>query len=382
MQTDREKSETGVSAPASPSFKPRWMWALSKSEIPYEGDQLLQWLARFPIDHNHPRPITHRVPVHVAGTEVMTLSSEEKLHKAFMKLTVEGFMGAPVLDAQERYIGYLELNDIVTHVCDVFRAFYGETYYVPSDPLLKKQWADFFQTDRFTQMRVGELIFTANIARTKPPCFPAYRGFSTLWAMEEMARLGCHRVPILDAGHKVHGLLTQSMLISLFDQNLIKFGMLRYAKVSEIQGGLGWSVKTVQEDSLAINAFKMMSTFNISGIAVVDSKGAIVDAITVRDLRHIGCKVEHFERLWHTVKSFKEQVRQEFKKQTPSVPITCSLNDTLETVIKKMDDGNIYRVWCCDANNIPIHVITQCDVLRLLLYKMGFEPIWTLSSLY
>jgi len=202
-----------------------------------------------------------------------------------------------------------------------------------------------------------------------------------LWAMEQMARLNCHRVPILNTNHRVSGILTQSMIISLIDQNLTKLGDLRFEKVRDITGGLQQEVKIVQEDSTAISAFKTMTSLGISGLGVVSSTGALVDVISVRDLRGIGCKVEHFERLWFSVKRFKKEVRDEFPNQTPFFPITCILEDDIQSVIKKFNDGNLARVFVVNADMKPVHVITQCDILRVLIYRLGMEPPRKINAL-
>ncbi len=41
---------------------------------------------------------------------------------------------------------------------------------------------------------------------------------------------------------------------------------------------------------------------NLSGLAVVDSAGVLVDTISVRDLRGIGVKAENWQAMWLTVK--------------------------------------------------------------------------------
>ena len=132
---------------------------------------------------------------------------------------------------------------------------------------------------------------------------------------------------------------------------------------------------------------------NLTGLGVTNSDGALVDIISVRDLRGIGVKAEHFQRLWHSVKRYKEAVRAEFKRQTPPTPIRVTADDTLQSVIKKMDDGNIHRVFVVErgvkkdstsgeAGELwrPTHVITQRDVMRFLLFKMGLQPVSVMAS--
>ena len=123
----------------------------------------------------------------------------------------------------------------------------------------------------------------------------------------------------------------------------------------------------------------------VSGLGVVNDKGHLVDILSVRDLRGIGMKAEHFERLWQPVGRFKAETRSEFHRQTPPQPIHVSEDGSFERVIRLMDDGNIHRVFVVDGTEDggmrPTHVITQRDVLRFLLSKMGLEPVWEVEPL-
>lgn len=184
-----------------------------------------------------------------------------------------------------------------------------------------------------------------------------------------MVRLGAHRIPVLsDDGH-VTGLVTQSMFISLFSQQMSRLGSLKYVWVSNFVQSLALFPFVVQEDSLALNAFKMMVKHNVSTLGVVDKDGCLVNSISVSDLHGMGCNTEHFQRLWYPVKRFKLTV------QTVRKPSVVTLTDTLETVIRRMDDGYVHAVFVVDhsrsPNMIPLHVITQSDVLRAIRNQMG-----------
>jgi predicted transcriptional regulator len=58
------------------------------------------------------------------------------------------------------------------------------------------------------------------------------------------------------------------------------------------------------------------------------------------------------------------------KKPVPRTVLFVSEKNTFEDVIRKMDDGNIHRVFVCSQLSInrgqpePLHVISQTDVLK------------------
>jgi hypothetical protein len=133
-----------------------------------------------------------------------------------------------------------------------------EVFYVPSEPRLKHDWASFIQLDRYKSATVREVL--GRPAAKKPPHFPTFRGFSTLSAVEQMARVGPHRVAVLDRERRVVGLLTQSMVISLLDQNVDRLGAFRQLPVREMIPALASPTLVVSETTLAIDAFNTMAT--------------------------------------------------------------------------------------------------------------------------
>ena len=100
-----------------------------------------------------------------------------------------------------------------------------------------------------------------------PFSYPSFRGFSTFSAVEQMARLGPQRVAVLDRERRVLGILTQSMVISLLDQNSDKLGLLRDCKVREMLPALACQAICVQETTLTIDAFRLMAV-NVSQTSI------------------------------------------------------------------------------------------------------------------
>lgn len=93
------------------------------------------------------------------------------------------------------------------------------------------------------------------------------------------------------------------MLIDFLWQNIERVGTIGDAKVADLHGTS--PVLTVQENTKAIVAFREMATSGVSGLAVLDSNGKLVDNISLRDLKGIHPDAKIFWRLWNTVKAFK-----------------------------------------------------------------------------
>jgi CBS domain-containing protein len=381
-----------------------------------ECDALCLWLARFPIQNNLPRTLVFSS---VRDDPVFVVHSDELLVSVFGRLNQEGFLGCPVVDIDNMYRNQVDILDILFYVCNLFKARqptaathpstsadedgvhsqypcltrwltltpralsdfiecseYEDTldsFLVPSSPRRKMVWNDFFELDGFKATKVNHLLTSAAASWEGPKavCQPSHPGCSSLGVLEQMARMGTHRVPVLSDAGGVLGLVTQSMFISLFSQQMPRLGRLKDLRVSDLINTLVAVPYVVKEESLAINAFKLMAKHNVAGLGVVDSEGYLVSAITVKDLNGIGCKAEYFERLWYPVRLFLQRTQS----TTPQPLKTVNILDTLQTVIEKMDDGNVHLVFVVTqesgSKQKPLHVITQRDVLKVICIHMG-----------
>jgi len=128
-------------------------------------------------------------------------------------------------------------------------------------------------------------------------------------------------------------------------------------------------VSSVQDTDPTIKAFRLMIDRKLSGLAVVNSKGELVDTISVRDLRGIGPEAEMFTRLWEPVADYKKRIRKMHSESVPLVPVVVLPTDTLETVIRLMETKAVHRVFVVKDHESrrPINVISQSDIIKFIL---------------
>jgi len=289
-------------------------------------------------------------------------------------LSTEGFSSAPVLDG-DHFIGFVDMLDLVKFVTNMF---FGTT---------SALWVDFWEKEsKFQIASVGDVMENRRAVRVRAkqrPLVPepVFQDNSMMHALEIMVKTEQHRLAILDNRweRKLSGIFTQSMMISEITQRLYMLGELRH-KVVETMSGFFRDAKAISDTAMAINAFNMMSQEDITGVAVVDADGILVDAISVSDLPCVGISGENFAWLFKTIKEFKQLSRETIplaaprthysKKPVPRTVLFVSEKSTFEDVIRKMDDGNIHRVFVCSQASIdrglpePLHVISQTDVLK------------------
>jgi CBS domain-containing protein len=352
---------------------------LTRGEIIPEANDVLMWLARFPVERNHPRSTAPNVAPLWKSDEAMVAHTFNTVSEVFGRLISEGFLGCPVIDDRDEFYGMVDMLDLVSHALTSFDAWDLRK----SQEMINLQdegsvWNKFYEISDFRNSIITQVTKVPNW-KSKKAYFPVFPGFSLLSVIEQFARLGAHRTPILcPTDAKVTGILTQSMVISLIDQEMFRFGALRDIPVSQITQGLISEIHTVNVNSSAVEAFKKMVRMNVSGFPVINDEGVLEDTISVRDLRGIGPTAGNFDILFNSVGVFKEKCRKLFPSQTPRMPIYVTGADSFSRLILNMRDGNIHRIIVCALNAasrpIPTHVITQRDALRFLLYQLGLMP--------
>lgn len=341
---------------------------------PENPTTLLSLFMTTPVSDHVPRNTTGDVQIRKIGP-VLVVSPEESLPRVFRKLVVEGFLSAPVVEGT-RYLGFIDMMDLVCKTRDIF---WGDTI---------EAWTNFWDKEERFQLCTVDDIMKTPTQFDRDPSPPLTGDFTTFSALELMVRGNHHRLAITVPGraNKLQNILTQSMLISWLRQNAHLFGSLRSMLVSDIVDESDqWSISTIKETDKAINAFTTMANEGISGLAVVDQEGILQSGISVRDLRTVGTSGEYFHRLFRPIKEFKAIEREEHpklaprthysRKPLPKSGIFVTPSNNFGDVIKYMADGNIHRLFVCDSASrpIPTHVISQVDVLRLVLNQIQEE---------
>lgn len=331
---------------------------------------LLSLFLKTPLDDHLPRQAVQKLKQHMAG-DVVVARLQDSVPSIFRRLAREQILSAPVVDADNHYLGFVHMLDLVRTTTEMF---YGET---------EEQWIDWWEKeDDFVNQIVMDVYEKPGVEDRM--CAPGLqRDFTSFAALEQLARSGKHRVAITDAENTVTGILTNSMIISWLRQNKALYSTLRTMLVSDITSRCTQqNLVTIQETETALQAFLMMDSRNISGLPVVNEDGLLVGNISVTDLRGVGTSGEYFFRLFSQIKDYKKVERKEFsqqaptshysKKKVPAHALYLTADSTFEDVIDMMNDGNIHRVYVCDerpdsSKPYPTHVISQTDICKIVL---------------
>jgi len=277
-------------------------------------------------------------------------------------MVTHGFLSVPVLQkTKNKYYGFVDMYDIVKFVIE----FFGETEDLKAD----QDWFKMASLhEEFKKKTVNDVMRYPLTRRN--PFFPVKSGFSLFASVEAMAReRGLHRVPVIGEDRQLITVVTQSQIVKLVAGSLDIIGERKNKPVILTDRYIE-DVYTVHQDSLAIDAFRMMAEKNVSGLAVIDDDGKLVGALSVRDLKTMSTDGRMFWRLFQTIKNFILKVRRENNEKDgdrPRTVVTVKAFDTLESVIKKLAEHNIHRIFIVDDHKKPVGVISLKDVLLELL---------------
>lgn len=203
------------------------------------------------------------------------------------------------------------------------------------------------------------------------PFHPITKGFSLLHAIEMLARYpNLHHLPVVDADRHLVNIISQSRIIEFLHANLDKLG----GKANlPLRQSLHWTraVESVTEDDLACDAFNKMVTNNLTGLAVVNSSGRIVDNLSVRDLKALRSDISMFWRLYQTTKNYLrklDQVYEEVRKR-PRHLVVATEEETIGDIIRKLADNHIHRIYVVNSlrEKHPIGVVSLKDVLTEII---------------
>jgi len=85
------------------------------------------------------------------------------------------------------------------------------------------------------------------------------------------------------------------------------------------------------------------------------------------DLKAISSDARMFWRLFQTVKNFLAKLRDEPGPHRPRITVNAHPNDTYESVIRKLAEHKIHRLFVVDESKKPVGVIGLKDSLLELI---------------
>jgi len=290
----------------------------------------------------------------VKSKNVIVVSSNETPVQGFEKLLKNNILSAPVFDeATQKYVGFLDIRDLVSYTVFAFNNRNTVAYQAPG-PI--------YHT-------LIDNVTVTYLARRNP--FLPVHPDQTLLEVAEILANGVHRVPVVDESGKLISIISQSNLIAYL--NLHLDGDLReevQVKIKDAQLGTS-PVISVSKNVSTIDTFQLMDNTKKNAVAIVSTTGTLMGNISGRDLKLFIESSCSYDILSLSIFEFLTKIRNESEIDIRTPSISCNLNETLYTVVKKLAATGVHRLYIVNSSEdyTPVRVISLTDILKYLLKR-------------
>jgi len=298
---------------------------------------------------------------------IISISARASVVEALQILSSNNILGAPVFEVEtNNFLGFVDMMDLLANVV----SFYKDRD-VPDDEEVPVSWDRNIENlqqrgEDFAKQAVTALI---DKSRVDEYCPVSHHG-TLFQVMEDVLSHKIHRVPVFENSDRVCAILSQSDLIQFLFENIKEVGIARYDTVEKLVLGTS-AVISMSAKAKAIHAFFLMLYNKVPAVAIVSGNGELVGNLSASDLR--GLDEKTFTQLLMPVMEFVKSVKRHRGL------ITCKKDSTLESVLSKLANNRVHRLWMVDDQNCPIGVVTLTDIMRLFSNREESNP-GTLSS--
>mmetsp|Transcript_36135 Transcript_36135/g.87928 ORF Transcript_36135/g.87928 Transcript_36135/m.87928 type:complete len:224 (+) Transcript_36135:447-1118(+) len=200
------------------------------------------------------------------------------------------------------------------------------------------------------------------------------RPFRTFKPSEPLAKVaealgaGSHIVGIVDeeTGGLLH-IVTQGVLIRLLAPLLKKLTTI------PVKSLMKSPVISVKSEDTASTAFEVISSKNISGLAVLDEDGGVVDNCSITDVKMLisaqddtSSEVSLVQRIEDFLKYHR--TIQASKMGKAKLPVAkCGKGDKLYQAVAKLVRTGYHHIWVVDEGiKAPLGVLSLTDIFKVL----------------
>lgn len=281
-------------------------------------------------------------------------SRDDKVFDVWKGMIRHGFLSVPVLGDKERYLGFIDMGEIVG-----FFANYFGIHTIRKHPTLHQ----LIEADKaFLKITVEKLMVSPGPPRSA--FLPVKNNFSLLYCVEILAKeVGIQRIPITNAHGVLWNYLTQSHVLEYMKKNMDKMGTIKNKQIGQF-GDVLKQVVSIHQDQLAYDAFIKMHTQQVHGIAVIDDKQHIVGALSVRDLKLV-LEDKMFSHLLEPCKTFIQKLGEDLKR--PSHTITVKTTDTMQKAIELLVEHKLHRLFVVDGQKHIAGVVGLKEIMMEII---------------
>jgi len=305
---------------------------------------------------------------------VVRIGSNETISEAFKKMMTFQILAIPVV--QPVTSKPLYLIRLMTIVASLLHHYPAGTFPATVINSIKNIFGT-NKTEEFMNTKLSDVEDEANFRLD--PVFIVKENATLLEAVRVIVTNLAHRVVVVNDQGDLVNVITQSRLIQ-FISNIVDSIPKCKKSLTELKMD-NKSLVCVLENQTAYEAFRIMKERNMTGLAVINSNGALLGNISISDLKLISYRPSYWSFLSKTVVEYLQAIRsnpdtkirshvfallEDSSSKYPLV-LKCRPHHSLGFVIRMLAYYRVHRLYVVDDLGIPSGVITLTDILKELL---------------
>jgi len=294
---------------------------------------------------------------------LVTLSSNASVAEGFQTLISHNILSVPLFDEKTNtYINSLSIVDVILHALAAHNDADEESG-------VSSAHNTFCEKEHFRCYKARDIAGKSSQA---PPPVITNPNVTVDQVVEIMVKTKAHHILALNGEKgKLCNVITQSRIVECISKLFsVDPGLTALGKKTVRELGLGLQdVKSISESAKAADAFRLLADKKVSGIAVLNNSGVLVDNISVRDLRAIKCNAAFLKLLSHTVAEYLQAAHTEFG--IPKSVVKCTEHDTYRDVMERLVENKVHRCYVVGGADKLIGVVSMWDLLSELVSFSG-----------
>jgi len=287
---------------------------------------------------------------------IVSVNDNDSLSTAFQTLIENNILSVPVWSIHKhRYTSFIDMVDIVSVCLNELT----EDQLCNETDLTKLM-------DRAASLQNKKVGEVCNFSG-RNPFYPVESTAPLHIAIQLMNKWKVHRIPVVDSEGTFISVLTQSQVVHWLSNHMYHFSDLISKTLEQLEIGQV-EVYSVSHHQKAIDAFNLIYSKKVSAVAVVDENGALVGNISVSDLKLIGYNAKLLSRLFYPIEEFLKVItaNKEACRHTFKGILAVQKDSTMGEVVQKLVSTRTHRVYMIDADQKPIGVISNLEVLKAI----------------
>lgn len=272
-------------------------------------------------------------------------------------------IGVPVWDAEKnKYCGFFDMRDILSAVIETTRRLEEHGAYDKYNEVMVQSLSEMKHDQEESLPYTLSYLVTRNIVHTFKPTTPLVK------LCEALSQAKCSRVLIcVKEGTHCVNMISRSSLVSFLSEHVSPDELMETMD----QAGLEFRkpVVSVRDSVSAFEAFELIDSKGLYGIAVVDEEGALLGNTSARDIKHAALDKGR-AAMDIDILSYLSGVRREASSKTTRYP-TCHVREdsTVGHVLNLLAKTGYHRVFVVDQYLRPIGVVSDSDILGFVIEK-------------